>query len=289
MSLDKDYLKDLFTDEVKGCLKSDGDPVGTAANAVSEHNTSNDAHSDIRELINSEPFLVTITDGSDGTLSSDKTYEEIRSAINNGKVVFAWYEDTGYSVAALSEGSIIFGICATDGTFMEAQTIMIDIDNNVMFEVFGVAEEKIVELFDDAHLGNDGSNIINLTPAEIIQAVNGGKIIIGGGRVWSLSGGSDDQVVIAALLPPDRVEMHTINSDKSYTTTFIKLVTNNELANHANSDAHIIPAERIKWNAKENASNKVTILSASSTDTQYPSAKCVYDMIGNVEALLAAL
>ena len=34
---------------------------------------------------------------------------------------------------------------------------------------------------------------------------------------------------------------------------------------------------------------KVTSLSASSTDTQYPSAKCVYDMIGNVEALLAAL
>lgn len=40
---------------------------------------------------------------------------------------------------------------------------------------------------------------------------------------------------------------------------------------------------------KEDSSNKVTILSASSTDAQYPSAKCVYDMIGNVEALLAAL
>lgn len=40
---------------------------------------------------------------------------------------------------------------------------------------------------------------------------------------------------------------------------------------------------------KEDKSNKVTNLSASSTDQQYPSAKCVYDMIGNVEALLAAL
>lgn len=334
MSLDKDYLKDLFTDEVKGCLKSDGDPVGTAANAVSEHNTSNDAHSDIRGLINSEPFLVTITAGSDGTLSSDKTYEEIRSAINNGKVVFAWHEDAGYSVTALSEVSIIFGTCATNGMFMKAQTIMIDINNNVMFEVFGVAEEKIVELFDDAHLGNDGSNIINLTPAEIIQAVNDGKIIIGGGRVWSLSGGSDDQVVISALLPPDRVEMHTINSDKSYTTTFIKLVTNNELAEHSgDSNRHLRPAERMKWNkvvtdvgalseeianqyakksaiptkmsqltndsgyltehqdisGKEDKSNKVTSLSAESTDQQYPSAKCVYDMIGNVEALLVEL
>lgn len=39
----------------------------------------------------------------------------------------------------------------------------------------------------------------------------------------------------------------------------------------------------------EVASNKVTSLSSSSTDTQYPSAKAVYDMIGDVETALAAL
>ena len=33
--------------------------------------------------------------------------------------------------------------------------------------------------------------------------------------------------------------------------------------------------------------NLVTTLSAASTDTQYPSAKCVYDIIGDVESLLA--
>lgn len=33
---------------------------------------------------------------------------------------------------------------------------------------------------------------------------------------------------------------------------------------------------------KENTSNKVTSLSSSSTDTQYPSAKCVYDLLANV-------
>ena len=37
---------------------------------------------------------------------------------------------------------------------------------------------------------------------------------------------------------------------------------------------------------KENTSNKVTSLSSSSTDTQYPSAKCVYDLIGDIETLL---
>lgn len=36
-------------------------------------------------------------------------------------------------------------------------------------------------------------------------------------------------------------------------------------------------------------SNLVTSISSSSTNAQYPSAKCVYDIIGNVETLLAAI
>ena len=37
---------------------------------------------------------------------------------------------------------------------------------------------------------------------------------------------------------------------------------------------------------KESVSNKVTSISSSSTDTQYPSAKCMYTAIGNVEPVL---
>lgn len=40
---------------------------------------------------------------------------------------------------------------------------------------------------------------------------------------------------------------------------------------------------------KEDANNKVTSLSDQSTDAQYPSAKCVYDLIGDVETLINAL
>ena len=39
----------------------------------------------------------------------------------------------------------------------------------------------------------------------------------------------------------------------------------------------------------ESTTNKVTSLSSSSTDTQYPSAKCVYDIVGNIESLLGAI
>ena len=41
--------------------------------------------------------------------------------------------------------------------------------------------------------------------------------------------------------------------------------------------------------SKQDVSNLVTSLSASSTNTQYPSAKCVYDMIGDIEAVLATI
>lgn len=36
----------------------------------------------------------------------------------------------------------------------------------------------------------------------------------------------------------------------------------------------------------EQVANKVTSLSSSSTNEQYPSAKCVYDIVGDVEAVL---
>jgi hypothetical protein len=39
----------------------------------------------------------------------------------------------------------------------------------------------------------------------------------------------------------------------------------------------------------ESTANKVTSISSSSTDTQYPTAKCVYDIVGDIETLLAAI
>ena len=40
---------------------------------------------------------------------------------------------------------------------------------------------------------------------------------------------------------------------------------------------------------KQDVSNLTTSLSSSSTDTQYPSAKCVYDLVGDIESVLTAL
>ena len=48
-------------------------------------------------------------------------------------------------------------------------------------------------------------------------------------------------------------------------------------------------ASEVSLGDKENKNNKVQSLSSSSTHDQYPTAKCVYDMIGNIETLLAAI
>lgn len=45
----------------------------------------------------------------------------------------------------------------------------------------------------------------------------------------------------------------------------------------------------IHWIPSQTTDNLVTSLSSSSTDAQYPSAKCVYDLVGDIETLLASI
>ena len=47
--------------------------------------------------------------------------------------------------------------------------------------------------------------------------------------------------------------------------------------------------EIVNTSDKEDIANKVTSISASSTDTEYPTAKCVYDLVGDIESVLDRL
>ena len=59
--------------------------------------------------------------------------------------------------------------------------------------------------------------------------------------------------------------------------------------NTSDASKPISTAQQAALDDKENITNKVQALSASSTHDQYPTAKCMYDMIGNLETLLAAI
>lgn len=72
-------------------------------------------------------------------------------------------------------------------------------------------------------------------------------------------------------------------TDTNISNMILNDMTEAQFAQLANVDSNQL---YLTEDVSETTTNKVTSLSSSSTDTQYPSAKCVYDLIGDVESLL---
>lgn len=60
-----------------------------------------------------------------------------------------------------------------------------------------------------------------------------------------------------------------------------------DLISDGTTNKVVTATEKSTWNGKEDASNKVTSLSSSSTDTQYPSAKAVYDIVDSTQKVFS--
>lgn len=75
---------------------------------------------------------------------------------------------------------------------------------------------------------------------------------------------------------------------QNYTDTNISNMILNDMTEAQFSNLQSIDPNQLYLteDTSESTTNKVTSLSSSSTDDQYPSAKCVYDLVGNVESLL---
>lgn len=76
-------------------------------------------------------MIVTITE-SNGTLSADKSFIEIRDAINTGIPVLVDYGGTGLPLIALTADALTFGtiICENDGTNAYVSALIIQITPN---------------------------------------------------------------------------------------------------------------------------------------------------------------
>ena len=86
------------------------------------------------------------------------------------------------------------------------------------------------------------------------------------------------------------------------TTVGLGNVPNVDTTNPANitqnaTHRFVTDTEKATWNGKQNAlgftpenvTNKVTAITSASTDTQYPTAKAVYDMIGDIESVIDSI
>ena len=68
-----------------------------------------------------------------------------------------------------------------------------------------------------------------------------------------------------------------------------KSLTSGLVKNDGTIDTNSYLTQHQDISGKEDISNKVTSISSGSTDTQYPSAKCVYDIVGDIETLLTTI
>ena len=75
----------------------------------------------------------------------------------------------------------------------------------------------------------------------------------------------------------------TALQSETYTGTITSVKMNGTtVASSGEADLGTVITSHQDISGKENITNKVTSLSASSTDTEYPSAKAVYDALGNI-------
>ena len=114
--------------------------------------------------------------------------------------------------------------------------------------------------------GNGRTAVTNLTNS--VLASQTATSITQGSTFYPTSGAVYNDV------NPIRVNVGTLNTN-----------VNNLSDRVTNLNGSVIALET----SKQDKSNLVTSISASSTDNQYPSAKCMYDLVGNLEDIINAL
>lgn len=89
----------------------------------------------------------------------------------------------------------------------------------------------------------------------------------------------------------DLIKSSFISNEDTQATVAVDAVETSEvtLATVATTGAYSDLIDKPDLSGYEQTLNKVTSISSSSTNTQYPSAKCVYDIVGDIETLINAL
>lgn len=88
-------------------------------------------------------------------------------------------------------------------------------------------------------------------------------------------------------LTNDIISVTEANDDNEYNLVFIPENSSTEAQINYSATGPKVNASTGDIVGYQKTGNLVTFISAQSTDTQYPSAKCVYDLIGNIETALS--
>lgn len=156
--------------------------------------------------------------------------------------------------------------------------------------------------FDGVHNDLDGRDAQNAHPISSITGLQGDLIDIQQ-QIDAITLSSDVTDVVGtyaqlqaydtSTLPPNSIIKVLQDESRNNETTYYRWVVTGGVG------SWVLIGEEGPYYTKseiqtmlldyEKTSNKVTSLSAQSTDTQYPSAKCMWDIVGDIEATINAI
>lgn len=197
-------------------------------------------------------------------LSNGKTYQDIIAALTDEKMVLLRVSDA-YSDLYLSYRGYNRGWVDTPQALMYGYSLAFGYDSEYERRLYAAVSQLTT------------GNTFNLIEYKYYTATEKTKLagIESGAQVnvqpdWEQDDTTADDYIKNKPSIPVVPALATVATSGSY----------NDL-----TDKPTIPS----ISGLEETANKVTSISSSSTDTQYPSAKCVYDIVGDVESALSAL
>ena len=178
----------------------------------------------------------------------------------------------------------------------EAEIRIVDEENHLLNSANFIVDIEEAAFKDDTVISETEIPLLEEILENIDAIYSVENILQGGteGQVLTKISNEDGEIEWRSLPNiPDKTS--ELENDSGFVTKEV-----NDLTNYRTSaDQDIIDSDKAttaqisnlqsQIDLKESSSNKVTSITASSTDEQYPSAKCVYDIIGNVEELLEAI
>lgn len=164
-------------------------------------------------------------------------------------------------------------ILSTGGTFtvLPTSTVVPSTDKDLVNKLYVDTQDKTKQ--------------DTLVSGTNIKTVNGSSIL-GSGDISILSSYDNKSINVTSdgkLQTVGIIDTNSGNADKLWTGT---LVQYNAITSKDADTTYIITDDDLGY---ETTTNKVTSLSSTSTDSQYPTAKCVYDLVGNIETLLSSI
>lgn len=229
-----------------------------------------------------ETYLVTVTGQGNTYWITDRTMAQLNAAGAAGKILRAKFPITFNNSTVTVEAPLVpllssgtpTGYMAyftlTSGTHLFVYTFVQGGDNQADITTQDMSSDST-----PAALGTATAGVsVKYARADHVHPLPSASDI--GAYVKPL-GGIPASDLASGVIP-------SVPSASSATPSMDGTASAGSSTDYARAD-HVHPSDT----SRQSTANLVTSLSSSSTDTQYPSAKCVYDLVGDIETLLAAI